>query len=107
MGPTISGEAYEIAPDLAKRLCTAFPEYEGVVSDNHLDLVLLNACQLCKAGVPRAQIHAANFCTANNLDLCYSFRAEGDGTGRMVGYAMILPDAKLTMESAKSQGKRH
>lgn len=99
MGPTISGEAYEIAPELAERFRAAFPKYEGAISDNHLDLVFLNACQLREAGVPRAQIHAANFCTAGNLDLCYSFRAEGDRTGRMVAYAMILP-------SAPSDGKR-
>jgi len=92
MGPAISVEAYEVGPELAGRFRVAFPQFEGIVSDDHhLDLVLLNACQLRAAGVPAAQIHAANLCTAHHLDLCHSYRAEGDRQGRMVAYAMILP----------------
>jgi len=91
MGPTISREAYEVGAELVERFRVAFPDYEGILSDSHLDLVLLNACQLRAAGVPASQIHAADYCTVGNLDLCYSYRAERDRTGRMVTYAMILP----------------
>jgi hypothetical protein len=91
MGPTISGEAYEVGRDLAQQFRAAFPEHEGIVSDNHLDLVLLNACQLRTGGVPASQIHATNCCTAQNLDLCYSYRADREHCGRMVAFAMILP----------------
>jgi len=91
MGPTISRDRYEVAAELSERFRTTFPEYEGIVSDNHLDLLLLNACQLRAAGVPGSQIHAANCCTAGNLDVCHSYRVEGRGCGRMVAYVMILP----------------
>jgi hypothetical protein len=95
MGPAISGEAYEVGPELAERFRATFPEYKGIVSNNHLDLILLNACQLCAAGVPAAQIHAANLCTAQRLDLCCSYRAERGSGGRMIAYAMILPTGRV------------
>ena len=99
MGPTISREAYEIAPELAAQFQVAFSDYSGILVDRHLDLVLLNAWQLYAAGVPAAQIHAANCCTACRREHCYSFRAEGKGAGRMVAYAMILSREPLDAES--------
>jgi len=90
MGPAIGRDAYRVSPELARRFETAFPDYEGVVCGDCLDLVLLNAYQLRSAGVPSPQIHAANCSTAENLDVCWSYRAEGDRAGRMVAYAMIL-----------------
>lgn len=90
MGPTISRTAYAVDAELAARFRTAFPDCDGILSGGRLDLVLLNAYQLKAAGIPPAQIHAANLCTAGNLDTCYSYRAEGKAAGRMVLYAMVL-----------------
>jgi len=94
MGPAIRRDAYEVGPELSQRFRAAFPDYEGIVVDNRLDLILLNACQLRSAGVPSPQIHAANCCTAGNRELCFSYRAERDRPGRMVTYAMILAEKK-------------
>jgi YfiH family protein len=90
MGPAISRDAYEVGGDLAGKFQAAFPDYADIVEDDCLDLVLLNAFQLREAGVPAAQIHAANCCTARHPDMCYSYRAESDRAGRMVCYAMCL-----------------
>jgi len=90
IGPAVCGEAYEISAELADRFRAAFPNLDGLLSDRRLDLILLNAHQLSAAGVPGAQIHAANLCTVRHTDLCYSYRAEGEQAGRMVTYAMIL-----------------
>jgi YfiH family protein len=99
MGPAISRDAYQVGGELAGKFQAAFPDYAGIVEDDRLDLVLLNAYQLREAGVPAAQIHAANCCTAGHPDTCYSYRAEGDRAGRMVCYAMCLAPAGDASES--------
>ncbi len=93
MGPAILREAYEVDAELAGRFRREFPAWEGVVEGCHLDLVLLNAYQLHEAGIPAAQIHAANYCTFRNREVCNSYRAERERAGRMVTYAMILGPA--------------
>jgi copper oxidase (laccase) domain-containing protein len=40
--------------------------------------------QLVAAGVARENIGVARRCTADHLDTCYSYRAEGPGTGRLI-----------------------
>lgn len=48
-----------------------------------LDLWQANAQQLEDAGVPAASVYVAKLCTADNLGDCFSYRAEGSGTGRL------------------------
>jgi purine-nucleoside/S-methyl-5'-thioadenosine phosphorylase / adenosine deaminase len=55
----------------------------------YLDLVAVARDQLEHAGVPPAQIHAADYCTACRNDLFYSYRKEGSLAGRMVAVVGI------------------
>ena len=49
-----------------------------------LDLWRANVDQLESAGVPGSSISTAGICTKHNLDICFSYREEGPGGGRMV-----------------------
>ncbi|MCL5005402.1 MAG: peptidoglycan editing factor PgeF [Acidobacteria bacterium] len=64
-------------------------------SGARLDLVAVACSQLELAGVPPAQIHIADYCTACRNDLFYSYRKEGSLAGRMmavVGIRAAAPD---------------
>ena len=50
-----------------------------------LALSLANADQLSAAGIPRDQIFDAGICTRTHATLFHSYRADGEGAGRMVG----------------------
>lgn len=49
-----------------------------------LDLPQANADQLLDAGLPADSISIVRYCTSDHLDTCFSYRAEGKRTGRMV-----------------------
>jgi YfiH family protein len=49
-----------------------------------LDLLQANVDQLESAGIPAAAIAVAHHCTVDHLEDCFSYRAEGSRTGRMV-----------------------
>lgn len=51
----------------------------------HLDVAGANRDQLVLAGVPEERIHLAGLCTAMNLDVVTSFRAEKEQAGRIAG----------------------
>src|SRR5438309_8037432 len=55
----------------------------------HLDLVKANLRQLTDSGVPEKNIEASPLCTVCRKDLLFSYRAEGAGTGRMMGAIAI------------------
>jgi polyphenol oxidase len=61
------------------------PGHSNLGPTLHLDLVEANRRQLVEAGVRAENIWASELCTACRTDLLFSYRAEGAGTGRMLG----------------------
>jgi polyphenol oxidase len=64
----------------------ATPNSQPPTSNLTLDLWRANRDQLIDAGVPQQSVYVAELCTACNPNAFYSYRRDGKGTGRMVGF---------------------
>ena len=60
------------------------PGHSDLGPSLHLDLAAANRRQLLDAGLPSAAIQVSGLCTSCRTDLCFSYRAEGGFTGRML-----------------------
>jgi polyphenol oxidase len=114
LGPAIGQSCYEVGADVAQAFANQFPPaadwFEGpfaqladgvdplwlpwltMMPPGHvpppprvqLDLRAANRWQLLDAGVPEKQIDVNDLCTACSPDLLFSYRREGENTGRMM-----------------------
>jgi YfiH family protein len=92
IGPSIGPCCYEVGPDVVE----AFRRSGWLADDTQrwftrgdalrLDLWRATADQLVGAGVPRSAVHVAELCTVCHREAFYSYRREGTGTGRLVGF---------------------
>jgi hypothetical protein len=90
LGPAILGCCYEVGEDVVTALdavCGDRSAYVDRTASGRVTVDLHRALcqQLIAAGVPTASIHSAPWCTRCRTDLFFSFRAEGPGTGRLMG----------------------
>lgn len=118
LGPSIRGCCYEVGSEVvdafrgrfvngekffrkiaeSERKPAGFPRFLSMMPPGHdrprgsglgLDLIAVAKDQLESAGVPGAQIEVAEFCTACRTDLFFSYRKEGNQTGRMMAVVGI------------------
>ncbi len=93
LGPSIGPCCYEVGEEVRERLRRAGADeatldrwfVPGRAARPHFDLWRAVSDRLVEAGLRRARIHACRLCTATHRHLFYSYRAEGPGTGRLVG----------------------
>jgi copper oxidase (laccase) domain-containing protein len=100
IGPSIGPCCYEVGTELVDAFAAA--GHERYLIDRwflapapprgsrerpklRLDVAAANRDQLLLAGVPDEQIHTAGLCTATNLDVLTSYRAEKEDAGRLAG----------------------
>jgi YfiH family protein len=92
LGPSIGPCCYQVGPELEQTFTDAGWSAEARARcfvydrDTRFDLWSANADQLRNAGVPADSIHIAGLCTACHPDLFDSYRRDGAGTGRLVGF---------------------
>jgi len=95
LGASIGSCCYTVGEDIISRFRHTFGP-EPCIAKNRLDLRRAVEIQLIDAGVEKHNIsfvetgHAESFCTACNLDLFYSHRAEGGRTGRMMSVIKLI-----------------
>lgn len=92
IGPSISGEDYEVDQKVIDEVCKLDRSLweQSVVSKGSgrylLDLRTLNRSILVASGVPESQIQITGYSTYARPDLFFSFRHDHGKTGRMMGY---------------------
>lgn len=89
VGPSIGPCCYQVDGRVRTAFLAMTPDAAAWMTEDgverwRLDLWRSNADQLVAAGVPGSSVDIAGICTADTLSHCYSHRAEGEATGRMV-----------------------
>lgn len=97
IGPSIGPCCYQVDERVRHAFLAFTPDAAAWMTEDEatparwkLDLWRANGDQLLAAGVPSSSIHVSGVCTAHHLDRCYSHRAEGAATGRMVGAIQLV-----------------
>jgi len=90
LGPAIGGCCYEVGREVSRAVTAASGgAAEGLCRHTvgrgpSLDLRQANLRQLERAGLPTASIHVAPWCTHCDSELFFSYRREGEASGRML-----------------------
>jgi hypothetical protein len=85
-GPAIRSCCYEIGPELEE-----YFQKDIEIRNNklYLDLARVSRRQLLECGIEETQIEDSNICTSCSVEKFFSWRREGEKTGRMISLLML------------------
>lgn len=86
IGPCISGACYEVGEEVARALPESADPVRRRPGKYLLDLPNAVEVSLIVAGVPSAQVEVIRACTHCLPDELFSYRRDGQRTGRMLGF---------------------
>jgi len=94
VGPSIGTCCYRVGPEVLEAMRSVFSWADSYIEseDNghgYLDLQGINREALVDAGLDRERVEVVSRCTACDEGIFYSYRRDGDGTGRMLS-AIVL-----------------
>jgi copper oxidase (laccase) domain-containing protein len=115
IGPSIGGCCYEVGTELVTKFTSQFaeaeewfdelrtgdepnplqwlnmmpPGHQPPPKNVHLDLRKANCAQLLTSGLAEKNIYISDLCTACHRDLLFSYRKEGDLSGRLMSVVGI------------------
>jgi len=87
LGTSIQQCCYTVSSDMISQFVIHFGS--AVHNGLNLSLQTANFCQLVEAGITPESISISPFCTACCTDKFYSYRAEGEQTGRMLSFLQL------------------
>lgn len=85
VSPCISGDCFEVGPEVAAQFDDAVVLHPPGQSKPHVDLKASIVRRLVAAGVPASHVEVSPHCTMSETDLFFSHRGENGTTGRMMG----------------------
>ncbi len=89
ISPCISAAQFEVGEEVASQ----FPDHaviRGVYKKPHVDLKAFLAFQFQDAGVDLQQVEVHDGCTLEDAQSYYSYRREGNKSGRMMAFIQLL-----------------
>ena len=86
MGPCIAPCCFEVGPEVSVEFRSLFPERDDLGDRTSIDLREANLRILEQAGVKRAQVDVAAFCTRCGPGF-HSYRRDREQSGRMLSFA--------------------
>jgi YfiH family protein len=92
IGPGIRAANYEVSRDRLQQFTERYPDAHVSPDGVHLDLAAVVRRQLEEAGLPPEHIFDSGECTRADPSRYYSYRAEGDGAGRLVSFIGFGPE---------------
>jgi hypothetical protein len=85
VSPCISGDRFEVGPEVAAQFDDAVVLHPPNQAKPHVDLKDSIVRQLTAVGVPASHVEVSPHCTMGETDLFFSHRGENGTTGRMMG----------------------